>query len=184
MVAPAPRYARPEASEYAPFFAAYVALVPDGDLLARLESQLEETTGTLAELPESQGDFAYAPGKWTLKEVVGHLTDAERVFAYRALRFARGDPSPLASFDENLWTPNSGARGRSLADLLEELRAVRAATVALFRHLPPEAVERRGTASGKEVSVRALAWIIAGHERHHLRILRERYLGPGSRRRE
>lgn len=175
----APHYARPEASEYAPFYAAYVAAVPDGDLLDQLERQHEETAGVLAGVSEAQGDYAYAPGKWTLKEVLGHLADAERVFAYRALRFARGDPSPLASFDENVWAPNSGARERSVADLLDELRVVRAATLALFRHLPPEAPERRGTASGNPVSVRALAWIIAGHERHHLRILRERYLSPG-----
>ncbi|HEV8599116.1 MAG TPA: DinB family protein [Gemmatimonadales bacterium] len=173
-----PHYARPDASEYAPFFAAYIAGVPEGDLLARLESQLRETIGALAGLPESQGDYAYAPGKWTLKEVLGHMADAERVFCYRALRFARGDASPLTSFDEKLWVPNSGAGARSVADLQDELRVVRAATLALLRHVPPEAAERRGSVSGKEVSVRALAWIIAGHERHHLRILRERYLSP------
>lgn len=174
-VVAAPRYDRPDESEYAPFYAGYVALVPDGDLLQTLEEQLEETVGALKGLPESRGDFAYAPGKWTIKEVLAHLADAERVFSYRALRFARGDPTPLAAFDENLWGPNSGAGGRTLADLLEELRAVRGATLALLRHLPAEAPTRRGTASGREVTVRALAWIITGHERHHLRVLRERY---------
>ena len=174
-----PSYERPETSEYAPFYAGYIAQVPEGDLLDLLERQGEETTRLLAGLPASRGDFAYAPGKWTLKEVLGHIADAERVFAYRALRFARGDVTPLASFDEQAWTPDSGARSRTVADLGEELRAVRAATLALLRHLPAEAPTRRGTASGREISVRALAWIIAGHERHHLRILRERYLAAG-----
>ena len=174
-----PHYDRPEASEYAPFYAAYIAGVPEGDLVEMLERQSEETAALLAALPDSQGDFAYAPGKWTLKEVLGHMADAERVFAYRALRFARGDATPLASFDEQAWTPNSGARSRTVADLAEELRAVRGATLALLRHLPADAPTRWGTASGKEITVRAMAWIIAGHERHHLRILRERYLTAG-----
>jgi uncharacterized damage-inducible protein DinB len=174
-----PRFDRPDESEYAPFYAGYIALVPPGaELLELLEQQGAETAELLARLPDSRGDFAYAPGKWTLKEVLGHIADAERVFAYRALRFARGDTTPLASFNEQAWTPNSGAASRSVADLAGELRAVRAATLALLRHLPAEAPTRRGTASGKEVSVRALAWIIAGHERHHLGILRERYLAP------
>jgi hypothetical protein len=173
----APSYDRPDPSEYAPYYAGYIAAVPDGELLGTLERQLEDTTGSLAGLPESRGNFAYAPGKWSIKEVLCHVADAERVFAYRVLRFARGDVTPLASFDENVWAPHSGARDRTLADLIEELRAVRAATLALLRHLPPEAPLRRGTASGKDISVRALAWIITGHERHHLRILRERYLG-------
>ena len=171
------RYERPGPEEYGPFHAGYVALVPEGDLLALLERQLGETTALLQSLPETRGDFAYAPGKWTIKEVVCHLSDAERVFAYRALRFARGDQTPLPSFDEQLWAPNSGASRRTLAGLTEEFRMVRGATLALLRGLPPEATTRSGVASGKETSVRALAWIIAGHERHHLKILRERYLG-------
>jgi hypothetical protein len=171
----APRYERPAPSEYADHFAAYIAAVPDGDLLQRLEAQLEETSALLAELPEARAMHAYAPGKWTVKEVVSHMIDVERVFAYRALRFARGDATPLASFDEKTWTPHSGANARSMADLLTEYRAVRGATLALLRYLPAEAVTRRGTASGREISVRALAWIIAGHERHHLRVLREVY---------
>jgi len=172
----AQRFARPDPSEYAPFYAGYIAGVPEGELLGLLERQLEETTALLAAVPEAQGDFAYAPGKWTLKEVLGHIADAERVFSYRALRFARGDVTPLAAFDEQAWVPNSGARSRSLADLIGELRAVRVATLALLRALPPGTDGRRGTASGREVSVRALAWIIAGHERHHLKLIRERYL--------
>ena len=129
-----------------------------------------------AGLTEAHGDFAYAPGKWTIKEVLGHMGDAERVFAYRALTFARGESVPLPGFDEQAWTPASGARDRTVADLVDELAAVRRATLALLSHLPSTAPLCRGIANGREISVRALAWIIAGHERHHLRILRERYL--------
>lgn len=172
----APRYDRPDPTEYAPFYEGYISAVPDGDLLNLLQQQIEDTLRTVAHLPESRGSFAYAPGKWSIKEVLGHMADAERVFAYRALRFARGDATPLAGFDEQAWTPRSGAGERTLADLSAELGAVRGATLALLRHLPAQAPLRRGQANDREVSVRALAWIIAGHERHHLRILRERYL--------
>ena len=171
-----PRYDRPDSSEYATFYAGSVAKVPDGDLLRTLEQQDEQTMALLSGVPESKGSFAYAPGKWTLKEVVGHIADAERVFSYRALRIARGDTMSLHGFDEKAWVPNGGANSRTLADLLGELRVVRAATLALLRHLPPDSVGRVGTASEKPVSVRALAWIITGHERHHLGIIRERYL--------
>ncbi len=171
-----PRYDRPDSSEYAPAFAGYVAKVPDGDFLVNLEQQSEETMALLSAVPESRGGYAYAPGKWTLKEVLGHLTDAERVFSYRVLRIARGDTIPLPGFDENAWVPKAGANARTLADLLGEFRVVRAATLALLRHLPPESVTRVGTASERPVSVRAIAWIIAGHERHHLGIIKERYL--------
>jgi len=173
----APRYDRPDASEFAVFYAGYIAKVPDGDLLRTLEQQDEDTMALLAAVPELKGSFAYAPGKWTLKDVIGHIADSERVFAYRALRIARGDQTPLPGFDENDWVSSAGCAGRTLADLLGELRAVRAGTLALLRHLPAEAPTRRGTANNIEFSVRALAWIIAGHERHHLGIIRERYLG-------
>lgn len=172
----APAYHRPDASEYAAFYAGYVAKVPDGDLLRTLEQQDEDTMALLSAVPETRGSFAYAPGKWTLKDVIGHIADAERVFAYRALRIARGDQTPLPGFDEGAWVSNAGCAERTLADLLGELRAVRAGTLALLRHLPAEATTRRGVANNIEVSVRALAWIIAGHERHHLAIIRERYL--------
>jgi hypothetical protein len=172
----APQYDRPDPSEYNPYYGKYIVLVPDGDLLRTLEAQNRETMSLLAPLTEARGDFAYAPGKWTLKEVIGHLTDSERVFSYRALRFARGDQAPLASFEQDDWVPQSGAARRTLADLATEYADVRRATLDLLTHLPPEAPVRRGTASDKEISVRALAWIIAGHERHHLKIIREKYL--------
>ena len=171
-----PRYDRPDAMEYAPSYGVYVDKVPDGDLLATLEAQVGEYFQTLNPITEAKGNFAYAIGKWTIKELLLHVVDTERVFSFRAMWFARGDRSALPGFDENAWAPHSGAGDRTVADLLGEFRAVRTATLALLRHLPPESVSRRGTASEKEVSVRALAWIIAGHPIHHLGILRERYL--------
>lgn len=172
----APVYPRPDAAEYPTFYAGYVNGMAEGNLLAMLESQIEEIAGTLGALPDSRGDFAYAPGKWTLKEVVGHIADAERIFSYRALRIARGDETPLPGFDEKAYVPNSGAGARSLASLVGELRAIRASTQALLRDLPADSVNRKGTASGGSVTVRAIAWIIAGHAAHHFRIIRDRYL--------
>lgn len=171
-----PQYARPDPSEYAPFYAGYVAKVPDGDLPAILEAQIGEFFQALNPITDAKGRFAYAPGKWTIKEVLLHVVDAERVFSYRAMRIARGDTTPLPGFDEKAWVPESGANDRTVADLLGEFRAVRTATVALLRHLPADSVSRRGVASEKAITVRALAWIIAGHPIHHLGILRERYL--------
>src|ERR1041385_2100780 len=175
-MASAPRYDRPGPGEYAAFYAGYIARVPDGDLLLMLSEQGRESAALFRGVPAPRGDFAYAPGKWTLKEVIGHVADAERGFAYRALRIPPRAQTPPPSFDERAWVPQSGAGSRTLADLTEELGDVRRATLSLLTHLPADAPLRRGTASGWEVSVRALAWIIAGHERHHLGIIRERYL--------
>ena len=167
---------RPDASEYAPFYGTYVTKVPEGNVLTLLEAQREETQALLASIPEGRGLHRYAPGKWSIKELIGHVTDAERIFGYRALRFARGDRTPLPGFDEKVYAPAGKFDVRPLANLAAELDAVRHATIALFEGLDPEALTRHGPASNNEVSVRALAYIIAGHERHHLGILRERYL--------
>lgn len=167
---------RPARDEYAPFYHTYVGAVPDGDLLAMLDESLEETLGLLGGIGEAGGGHRYAEGKWSVREVVGHIADTERVMTYRALRIARGDRTPLPGFDENAFVAGAGFDRRTLAGLSDELAAVRAATLHLFRHLDDEALARRGTASGSEVTVRALAWIVAGHEMHHRRILRERYL--------
>ena len=167
---------RPDADEFAPFYAGYVALVPAGDVRRHLRVQMHETLATLSGTGDAVGNRAYGAGKWTLKEVIGHMSDAERVFAYRLLRIARADETPLSAFDENLWVPASCANARSVDSLLLEFSAVRLASVALADALPPEAWTRRGTASGKTISARALAYIMAGHETHHLRIIRERYL--------
>jgi uncharacterized damage-inducible protein DinB len=167
--------ARPAPSEYAQHYAGYVARVPEGDVLEQLASQIAETRALLRDLPPSRAVHRYATGKWSVAEVVGHVADAERIFAYRALRFGRGDATPLAAFDENAYTPAGSFDRRTLTDLVDELTAVRHATLALFRGMPVEAFERTGVASGRTVSVRALAFIIAGHELHHAAILRERY---------
>jgi hypothetical protein len=166
---------RPEATEYAPSYGGYISQVPGGDLLAILEDQRRDTQQLLAALPETRALHRYAPGKWSVKEVVGHVSDTERVFSYRALRFARGDAQPLAGFDEQAWVPAAGFDRRSLPDLLADLDAVRRATIALFRGFDAAALARKGTANNREITVRALAYVIAGHERHHLGILRERY---------
>lgn len=166
---------RPAPSEYAPSHAGYVDIVPEGDVEALLETQLRETTALLAGLDEAAGNHRYAPDKWSVKEVVGHVCDAERVFAYRMLRVARGDTTPLPGFEQNAWVPLSGAADRTLSSLVEEYRAVRAATLTLVGSLEPAAIGRAGMASGSPVTVRGLVYVIAGHERHHVTILRERY---------
>jgi hypothetical protein len=167
--------ARPEPSEYAPFYHGYVTSVPDGDVVALLGSSGRELLAALGAIPETRGGHRYGPDKWTIREVIGHLIDAERIFTYRALRVARGDRTPLASFDENEFVKTAGSDTRTLASLTRELGAVREASVQLFESLPDDAWGRSGVASGKEVSLRALAYITTGHAMHHLRILRERY---------
>jgi DinB superfamily len=167
---------RPEAGEYAPSFAAYIdRIADDEDIVPVLVTQLDQTLPRLARIPEARGDYRYAPGKWSIKEIVGHLCDTERVFAYRALRVGRGDTTPLPSFDDQAYVAEVRAGDRTLADLAAEWGDVRRATIALFRNLPAEAWQRRGTASDQPISVRALAYIIAGHVRHHLQTLEERY---------
>lgn len=166
---------RPGAEEHAPYYARYIELVPEGNLVDLLVEQQLDTLGMLRRVEEDRGTFAYAPGKWTIKEVIGHMSDAERVFSYRALRFARGDATPLASFDENTYAPAGRFNDRRMGSLIDEFQSIRAATVHLFRYLSDEELTRRGVASGNPVSVRALGYIIAGHERHHASLLRERY---------
>jgi len=167
---------RPEADEYNPFYARYVARVPQGDLVSILREQLSGTL-SLFDGSEADAERPYAEGKWTLKQVLGHLADTERVMAYRALRVARGDATPLPGFEENDFAREAGSNARSLASLRDELATTRAATISLFDGLPAVAWERKGTASGSGISVRAVACIIAGHELHHREIVRTRYLG-------
>ena len=167
--------ARPAATEHIPYFAKYVSRVPDGPIAETLRAQMAETAALLAAVPADREEHRYAEGKWSVKEVVGHLSDAERVFAYRALRFSRGDETPLPGFDENTYVPAGGFGARTLRSVAEEYRAVREATIRLLEGLDDRAMSRGGTASGNPVTVRALFWIIAGHELHHVAILRERY---------
>jgi hypothetical protein len=167
---------RPSPDEYTAYHGGYISLVPDGDVRHYLRLQLNETIAMLSGVDDARAVRAYGPGKWTLKEVVLHMSDAERVFSYRLLRIARGDATPLPGFEQDEWVPNSGANARPLANLLLEFATVRAATLQLVDSLEPAAWARRGTAAGHATSARAIAYICAGHERHHQRILRERYL--------
>jgi hypothetical protein len=168
--------AAPDPSEYAPYYGRYITLVTGSDVVAALEDQPRETLALLSTLSEEQGDYRYAPDKWSIKEMLGHVIDAERVFAYRALRFARRDATPLASFEQDDYVRAGSFGDRRVGDLIEEFVAVRRASVWLFRALSPEAWMRRGIASGNPVSVRAVAYIIAGHELHHRMVLKEKYL--------
>jgi DinB family protein len=171
----------PAAEEYPPGFAGYVAQVPPGDIVARLRRQIGETAALLRPLSPDQARYRYAPGKWSTIEVLGHLSDTERVMAYRALRIARADETPLAGFDENTYVPAADFERRSLADVLAEFEAVRLSTTALFASLVDGAWGRWGVVNGNRITVRALAHVIAGHELHHVGVLRTRYLaGAGT----
>ena len=167
---------RPHPDEYYEYYGRYIDQVPEGDVCSILADQLQITLDVLDSVPGDREDFAYAPDKWSFKEVIGHVTDAERVFAYRALSFARRDPGPLPSMEENEWARVSNAAQRTLAELADEFAAVRRATIALFNGFDDEMLRLRGTASGYEFSVRAIAYIIAGHELHHRGVLEQRYL--------
>jgi uncharacterized damage-inducible protein DinB len=173
---------RPAPTEYVPHFARYVDLVPQGDVLEVLRRQVDETAALVLPLSDRDAGYRYAEGKWSIKEVIGHLVDAERIFLYRAVCFARGEPKALPGWDENEYVARAAFGARSLPDLVAELRAARADAVSFFSGLDAEELLRRGTANQREYTVRAVAYIAAGHERHHGNIIRERYL-PGLKRR-
>lgn len=172
----APAAARPGQDEYAPYYEKYVSLVPEGGVVEGLERQGAETLALLRGLSEARGAHRYAPDKWSVKQLVGHVIDTERIFAYRALAISRGERQPLPGMDQDEYMAGVDFDARTLSSLADEFEAVRRSNVLLFRHLSPEAWGRRGTASDYEVTVHALAYILAGHEAHHIRILRERYL--------
>ena len=167
--------AHPGTDEHVPYYSRYIDLVRGDDALPPLRAQLADTLRLFAGLGEERALHRYATGKWSVKQVVGHLSDCERVFSYRALRVGRGDATPLPGFDEQTYAVAGGFDARPLAELVDELRSVRAATIALFAGLDPEALMRHGTANDSPITPRALAWIIVGHELHHRALLRERY---------
>jgi uncharacterized damage-inducible protein DinB len=167
---------RPGTNEYAAYYETYVGLVPDGDIAETLARQIDESLATYRSISEEQARFRYAADKWSIKQLLGHICDAERVFAYRAIAFARGEAQPLPGFEQDGYVAAAESDTRTWRSLIDELKTVRAATVSLFRSLSDHALERRGNASGKDVSVRALGFIIAGHERHHLSVLKAKYL--------
>ena len=167
---------RPETSEYAEFYAGYVSLVEETDIVSALQTQLTEIEILFAEMQLEKADYRYTPDKWSVKQLLGHMIDGERVFAYRALRFARNDQTPLPGFDQDTFMENSNFDERTIADLLEEFLYLRQANVSFFKTLDEKAWSNTGTASGAQVSVRAIAYVMVGHVRHHVNILRERYL--------
>lgn len=166
---------RPAETEYAPFYARYVALVPETEILAVLEQQVGEIRRLAASVPPERETWRYAEGKWSVREVLGHLVDGERVFGYRAFCFSRGETAPLPSFDENRYVAAARSDAVPLRELVDELALVRQSNLVVLRRLEPSQWTRVGTASGHPVSVQALAWVMAGHLRHHVNILRERY---------
>ena len=166
---------RPNEAEYDPYYGRYIALVAD-DIMGSLDSQSDELRGLLSTIPEDRGTYAYDDGKWTIKEVLSHLIDGERIFAYRLLRIARGDKTPLEGFEQDGYIENSHANTRSFSDLLDEFAQLRRANMAFFNNLRDDDWIRTGTANNTEISVRALAWIMAGHITHHVNILKSRYL--------
>ena len=166
---------RPAADEHSPYYSQYIDQVPEGDILSLLAEQIQRTTTMLAGVSEEQAEFRPTPADWSVKEVVCHLCDCERIFSYRALRIARGDQTPLAGFDQDPYVTAADADARPLADHLAEFQTIRQASIWLLSSLPAAAWDRRGTASDAPVSVRALAYIIAGHENHHVRSLHEDY---------
>jgi hypothetical protein len=166
---------RPEAGEFAEYYGKYIAKVPGTDVVGILESERLHMSRLFAGRSERDGNFRYAPGKWTIKEILGHVTDGERIFTYRALRIGRGDETPLASFEQDDYVKNGGFASRTLADLAQEFDAVRGASISLFRSFDEAAWARRGVASQKPVTARALGFITAGHQIHHRMILEESY---------
>lgn len=166
----------PDASEHASYYGRYTSLVGKGDIIEILERQYPETIALLAPLRDDQANYRYTPDKWSIKEVLGHLTDTERIFAYRALRIARNDQTPIEGFEQDDYVRAANFPDRRFENMLEEFTCVRRASLLLFQQLSPEAWLRKGTASQLGVSVRALAYIMAGHELHHRTVLKEKYL--------
>ncbi len=169
------RIDRPAAGEYAPYFGRYISRVPEDDVLPVLERQRTELPAVFAGVTEDRGGFRYAPDKWSVRELLGHVIDTERIFAYRALCIARGETTPLPGFEQDDYVAHAGHDRWTLAELLEDFDRVRRSDLAMLSHLDEAAVRRLGTASGNPMSVRAIAYILAGHARHHLGVLADRY---------
>ncbi len=167
---------RPSSSEYAPYFATYIGLVPSGDILEILGRQIEASMALFSSIGEEKSGHRYQPGKWSVKQIVGHLADTERIFTYRALCFARGEKAPLAGFEQDDYVAGGDFDSRDFSSICSEYRRVRDASLAFYEGLEPEALTRGGTASGNPWTVRALAYVTAGHELHHRGVIQSRYL--------
>jgi hypothetical protein len=167
---------RPENNEYGEWYAGYVSSITETDVVSVLAEQIDEINDLYGSIDEPKGTYTYAEGKWTIKEILGHIIDGERVFGYRLHRFSHGDPTPLSSFDQDIYVANGRSNQRTFADLIDEFANQRRSNVALARSFRDEDWDLAGIASDNPVTVRALAFIMAGHVRHHSRILKERYL--------
>jgi len=168
---------RPESNEFDPYYNTYVSLIEDENVLPVLEAQPAELKAIFSEMPDARGKYAYAEDKWTIKELLSHMIDGERIFAYRILRISRGDETPIEGFEQDGYIENSNANNRPFSDLLDEFEFQRRSNMFLFRNLSDDDARRMGTANEKTISARALAYIMAGHVRHHINILQDRYLG-------
>ncbi|MEH7247322.1 DinB family protein [Neobacillus niacini] len=167
---------RPVENEYPEYYLPYINLVPQGDLLQILQENLQEVVNLFEGISEEKAYYRYAPGKWSVKELLGHITDTERIMCYRLLRVGRGDQTPLAGFNENDYVQGSQTNNLSMEAILEDFKAVRNATISLIRNLPAAAWANKGNANGLEITTRAIAYIIAGHQIHHCKIVEDRYL--------
>ena len=169
-------WTKPSNEEFPAYFGKYIDLVSEGSLEDTLIKQLKDTSAFLSNMSETQANYRYATGKWTLKEVIGHITDTERIMSYRVLRISRGDRTPLEGYDDEQYVKEAAFHSRSLPDLLKDFSTVRQSTVSLVRSLPGDVWSRKGIANNNEISVRALAYIIAGHELHHVKIIKDKYV--------
>jgi len=167
---------RPKSSEHPPYYDQYIKLVEGDNIIKALTNQVIGIPAMISQIPEDKEDYAYAPGKWTIKEVIGHIIDTERIFGYRALRFARKDKTVLLGFDENSFVANANFNKRTLYDLAHEFAIVRNSNIVLFKHFDPAVYDEMGNANGKEVSVRAILYMIAGHAAHHMNVIQTKYL--------
>jgi uncharacterized damage-inducible protein DinB len=167
---------RPETNEFAPYYNGYILLIEGDDVMPVLNSQVAELRSMIAGVPEEKGSYAYAEGKWTVKELLSHVIDGERIFSYRILRVSRGDKTPIEGFEQDEYIENSNANNRSFADLLDEFELQRRSNLLMVNNISDEGSKRMGTASDNPVSVRALTYVMAGHVTHHVNILKERYL--------
>jgi uncharacterized damage-inducible protein DinB len=167
---------RPAKTDYADYYQKYIDLIEGEDIIQVLVKLNHKASDVFNSFPQNKGDYSYAEGKWTVKEVTGHMMDTDRIFAYRALAIARGEKQPLPSFDQDEYVRNAKFNSRNLSDLTYEYRLVRESNIIMFRGFDQSVLSNRGIAAGNEVTVLALMWMIAGHQKHHLQILREKYL--------
>jgi hypothetical protein len=170
------KISKPSASDLSEYYQSYLSYVPEDDILKALKEQKTVIENLVASIPAAKETFHYAEGKWMLKEIVGHLCDTERILTYRALRIARNDKTPMSGFDENSYVPNSNYKNRTLKNISEELLAIRTATILLFENMSEEMFDRRGVANETEVTVRGILFFIVAHARHHMTVIKERYL--------